>query len=53
MKFKKYIILLLGILIWGVLGAVIEDYKIIVEPAYWSLYGFIWGVICMIVIIKN
>ena len=41
--FKLFIVILLGV-IYGILGAFLENNKIIVEPAYFSLYGVYWGV---------
>ena len=41
--FKLSIVILLGI-IYGILGAFLENNKIIVEPANFSLYGACWGI---------
>ena len=30
--------------IWAIIGSLIQDYELIVHPAYWSLYGAIWGI---------
>lgn len=31
------------ILIFVLIGIFLESYQIIEEPAYWTLYGIIWG----------
>jgi len=40
---KNIAIILLASLVWGLFGYLLEDNKVIVEPAYWALYGSIYG----------
>ena len=42
--------LLIIILLYVNLGIIFEKYDIIVSNAYWSFYGFIFGVISLAVI---
>lgn len=45
MKIIKGIIF---IIIYAVLGTVIEHFGIIEKPAWWTLYGAFWGIIVYI-----
>lgn len=44
---KRNIISLLVTIFYIILGSILEKYQIIIQPAYWTLYGVIWGAIVM------
>jgi hypothetical protein len=39
---------MLSIFVYVLLGTIIEDNGWIEQPSYWSMYGFFWGVIYII-----
>lgn len=42
----------LSLLIYILLGTIIEDNGWIEYPAYWSMYGFFWGMIYIILYVN-
>ena len=42
---KKYLILIVLVIIYIILGKTLETYQIIIKPAWWTLYGVAWGAI--------
>ena len=49
---RKLLIVVLLVVCWSTCGALLEMNEIIKAPAYWSLYGYILGVLCTVIIQK-
>ena len=41
----KYLVLVAIVVVYSVLGKCLQDYEIIVKPAYWAFYGYVFGFI--------
>jgi hypothetical protein len=49
----KYLVLVAIIFVYSVLGKFLQDHGIIIRPAYWALYGYIFGTVVTAAIIGN
>jgi hypothetical protein len=45
---RLIILILIGIC-YGLIGSMLEHYNLITQPVWWAMYGFIWGVVYMLI----
>lgn len=50
---KSFFLILALFLVYMFLGMYLEENKIILKPAYWSLYGYVFGIVAAIMIFKK
>lgn len=49
----KYVVLVAIVVVYTVLGKFLEEKEIIVKPAFWAFYGYIFGSIAASYLSRN